>query len=103
MKVISWDEEKLRLQIQQSIITLYYTEIESLRMEYNKGIKRGSPLMVRPRSPLAAGLSSAIIPGMGQFYSWEWSKGAIFLRAEALRIAVGGFPKTPGWHATSCS
>ena len=40
--------------------------------------------MPLPHSPKIAGLLSAILPGLGQFYNRQWTKGAGFLFATVL-------------------
>ena len=47
------------------------------------------------RNGLLAGSSSALFPGLGQFYNREWLKRTLFLGAEGLRIAAASFSQDP--------
>jgi Family of unknown function (DUF5683) len=44
--------------------------------------------MTFTRSPKIAGLLSAVIPGLGQFYNRQWAKGAGFLLATMILEAA---------------
>jgi hypothetical protein len=44
----------------------------------------------RPKNPTIAGVLSAVVPGLGQFYCRQWAKGAGFLvGAIAIDAAFG--------------
>ena len=43
-----------------------------------------------PRSPKIAGLLSAVLPGLGQLYNRQWSKGIGFLLAALVLDAALG-------------
>jgi len=44
----------------------------------------------RPRRPAVAGVLSALLPGLGQFYNRQWAKGAAFLVGLLVLDAVFG-------------
>jgi len=46
--------------------------------------------MTLAHSPKVAGFLSAILPGLGQFYNRQWTKGAGFLLATVLLDALLG-------------
>jgi hypothetical protein len=59
------------------------------------------PSYKKKYSPLTAGLLSAAIPGVGQFYTKSYWKGAAFLGAEALMWAIYASYENKGDNKTS--
>jgi hypothetical protein len=69
--------------------------------------------MTFTRSPKIAGLLSAVLPGLGQFYNRQWAKGAGFLlatiileafldsSAETIRVLQAAFSGAPVDHLGS--
>ncbi len=45
---------------------------------------------LRPRTPAAAVLRAAVVPGWGQFYNDEPAKGVLVISAEVILLAVAG-------------
>jgi len=54
-------------------------------------VKPGTAVMMpaKRKSPVVAGLMSLAIPGAGEVYSGEYTKGAIFFVAEVVGLTVG--------------
>lgn len=86
-KVLSSDEEKLSVETERKTFTIYYSEIESMEIEYREEKPERPVIGVKAehKNPLISGFSSLLLPGLGQFYNRERQKGLIFLAGEIIR------------------
>lgn len=68
------------LSVDSKLALVNYTELSIQQFQYKAGEKK---------SPLLAGLFSAVLPGAGEFYAEEYWKAAIFAVLEAGLITTG--------------